>query len=239
MDGSVSNVSDIRASHAVSARALWAAVDVAKKGGISTAALLEGLSFDEVGIRRLRYVDWSDYVTVVERVEELAGGPEACARLLERQYHQVLPELQALARAFIAPKALVRVIIEVINPKVFHPVECRYEDLGGDCIRVRSWLRPGARPCAAFFRGSLGACRGMTRHLGLPAAELLTGNVGPRSGSYDLLLPPSRTIAARVTDRYRSIPSSVVKVVLGYKNGKPESAIVGRVAERPSDEPQD
>jgi len=218
-----------RGAYEVWARVVWAAIDVAEQGGLRTDALYEGLPFDARSVRRLRHVDWIDYCVIVERIETLAGGPEGCERLLSESYHDAIPELRAVARAFVGPKALMRLVTEVITPIMFPALEFRFEDLRGDRARVSCSCRPRARACLPFFAATRGGMRGLPQHLGLPPAEILDSVVTPERGSYEFRLPPSQTIAARVRRSARARKSgALVRLVLGYDDdGAPLGAAFG------------
>jgi DNA-binding CsgD family transcriptional regulator len=208
----------VERTYEVWARMVWAAIDVLDRAGLDTRRLYDGLPFDAVSLRKMRRVDWAHYCVIVERFEALAGGPEGCEALLNESYHASFPEVQALARAFVPPKELVRVLIGAFNPILFPFMVHRFEILAGDRVRITHMLPSDARPCLAWFRGSAGAARGMPRHLGLPSAELLRADVGPSHGHYELRLPPSRTLAARA----RRV---AIRIVLGYDDdGTPLTA---------------
>jgi DNA-binding CsgD family transcriptional regulator len=200
--------------HEISARGLVVSVDAAERGGISGAELLHGLPFDATTLRRMRRVRWDDYVVVVERLEELAGGPERLQQLLEDTYHQVIPEIRWAAGVLLGPKALLSFVIEVIDPIVFTPIMFELEDLGPDRVRVAMRLRPGARPCLAWFSGTIGALRGFSRHLELPPAEV-AADIGAEHGVYDILLPPSRSAAAVLGRKARDVLDRTIARVIG------------------------
>lgn len=203
------------------ASVLWTAVDLAERGGLPAQPLLEGLPFDKKTYRRLGRVDWIDYCTVVERIEEQAGGPEACERLLASSLHVVATPLSALARAVISPKDFYRAYAKVIAPILLPPLRMDYEDLGGDDVRVSVTFRPGARSCLAWCHASTGAVRGFTQHLGLPQATILHTDVGPRHGSWKLRVPPSQTLRATLGKR-------AATALLGYdETGNEVTAYVG------------
>jgi len=215
-----------RGTYHVWARIVWAAIDLAERGGLATDSLYDELAFDAVTVRKLRHVDWVDYCTIVERIEALAGGPDGCEQLLADHYHDAFPEIRALVRSVMPPKALLRFIVEFVDPIIFPPIKIAVDDLDEDRVRVKLELRPGARSCLAFFRGSTGALRGLPRHLGLDPAEVLHADLNPRFGSWDLRLPPSDTLAARVRRAARA--PGVIRVILGYDEaGDPLSASFG------------
>ncbi|HTR56345.1 MAG TPA: LuxR C-terminal-related transcriptional regulator, partial [Kofleriaceae bacterium] len=201
----------------------WAALGLHDEVGVSIADLLEGLPFDEAGLRRRR-VAWNDYCTIVERLAEAAGSMTELEDVLCATYHKALPELRMLAGALVAPKAMYRFTFEVIDPIFIPPVDFRYEDRG-DTIHLEAWLRPGARPCAAWFHGSTGAIRGMPAHLDLAPAEIVAADVGPDHGVWDVRLPASRTVLDRARTTARRL---TLRFVLGTDpDGTPVTATIG------------
>ena len=195
-------------THEVWARVAWAMVELGREVDASPAALLAGLPFDEHTMLRQRRVAWADYCTIVERLTEAAGGLAEVEDLAVGRYHSVLPEIRAMLGAVVDPRLLYRFVIDVIDPIAFPPAAFIYEDLGDDRIHVGIHLRPGARPCEAWFAGNTGALRGLTAHMGLPPAELISCDVGAAHGTWEVRLPPSRTITRRVR-------SLVMRIVLG------------------------
>jgi DNA-binding CsgD family transcriptional regulator len=183
------------ARYEVWARVVRAAIDLAVSGGVSAADLTRGLPFDVDQLRSVRRVAWDDYSIIVDRMEVELGGPEALDHLLANGYHQVLPEIRAVAGALVSPKLLTSFVLEVVDPVAFGGVDCQYEDLGPDRVRSTWRLRPGARPSATWFRGNAAAFRGMPKHLGLPEAEVIA-ETSSTHGVYDIRLPASATLAA-------------------------------------------
>ncbi|HUJ62381.1 MAG TPA: helix-turn-helix transcriptional regulator [Kofleriaceae bacterium] len=213
------------ADHEVWARTAWAAVDVSRALGLAPDAVLAGLPYDDAALRRRKRVAWDDYCTIVEHIAAAAGGPRELDDLLAASYHQVAPELRALAGSLVSPRAFVHFVVDVLDPLWFPPVAFTFEDLGGDVVRIRNTLRPGARPCEAFFQGSTGAIRGVTAHLDLPLAEVLSAEIGPTHGVWELRLPASRTLVARARAAARRL---VAQTVLGSEpDGTPIAATVG------------
>lgn len=202
-------------------------IDMAAAAGLPTEALVDGL-FDATRLRRMGRVDWDVFCVIVERIEALAGGPDALARLAEGHWANAVPELRPIARAAVSPKTLVRFTWDVVDPIVYSAVEVQTEDLGTDRLRVRCWLRPGARPCRAFFAGNVGAIRGMTQHLDLPPIDV-DAVIGADHGRYDATLPPSRTLAARAERASRDALEKIsARITLGHSSdGTPVIVTMG------------
>lgn len=184
--------------HEVSAVVVRAALGAAKEAGLPVEELVAGLPFDAESLRHLRRVAWDDYATIAERMEAACGSPERLERLLSDGYHSSWPpEIRSLLGAFVTPRRLARFMLTVANPRMFRCVDVRYEESGNDRIRVAFQLRPGARPCLAWFRGSVGAFRGLPHHLGLPEAEVDIVELTGTTLDCRVRFPPSRSIGTR------------------------------------------
>jgi DNA-binding CsgD family transcriptional regulator len=205
-----------------------AAAETAARGGLPVDRLFDGLPFDVESARRLWMVSWDDYATLVERFEELAGGPEATRELLKSSYHAALPEVRKLAGALISPKALSLFLMQVVDPFAFEAVSWNTQDLGPNHLRFRVSVRPGLRPCLAFFNGSIGSLAGVPCHLGLPAAEV-EADISPTNGTYDVRLPESATVLANGGRVARDL---IVRFLpeLGILNGDAANDVNGRDA---------
>jgi len=207
--------------HEIWARVAWAAVDLSRELGVTADSLLVELPYDAAELRRRKRVAWADYCAIVERIGEAAGGMTELEDLLADSYHHVVPELRSLASVLIPPRAFVRFVIDVLDPVLFPPLEMVYEELDDDRLRIGALLRPGARPCEAYFRGSIGALRGLTAHLDLPMSELSNIDVGPDRSICDVRLPASRTLVSRAR-------RLVVRFVLGVeRDGTDVAATLG------------
>lgn len=199
------------------ARVVWASVDVVARAGLPVEPLFEGLPFDAKSVRAMDRVSWDDYCAIVEAVERVAGGPDACAALLATSYHQVLPEVRHIAGAIASPRQLLRFTTEVMMRVLTPPIHGHIVDLGRDEVRIDVHIAPGARACAAYLRGSRGAIAGIPGHLGLPPAKVEARvHESGREATYLVTLPPSRTVAARVSRRVKRFVSWVA---LGRDDG--------------------
>ncbi len=204
--------------HEVWARTVQAAVDLAKLHDLPADGLFDGLPFDAQSLARQKRVAWDDYCLLIERIAERAAG--GLEDLLEAGYHQVFPELRALAGAVIGPKQLYWFITEVGNPLMWPPIAHHFEDLVGSRVRISAHLREGARPCEPLFRGSTGGWRGLSRLLGLPSAKVTAADITGDHGIWDVELPASQTLASRA----KRAMSLALRVVLGRDHDGSEIA---------------
>lgn len=198
--------------HEIWARAAWAAIQLGERAGLPREELCRGLPWTTRSVRTLKRVRWEDYCGLIENVARLTG--DGLEDLLESSYHDVFPELRKAFGLLVDSKRFVRFVVTIGNPLLFTPVVHEFEDLGGRHVRITARLRPGARPCEPFFRGSIGAWRGLPRHLDMPPAQV-TADISGTHGIYDLILPPDRTVVARVKSGARSRLDSFVRMVLG------------------------
>lgn len=215
----------LRDDHEVWAHVPLANLKLHEEAGTTVERLLEGLPFDEAGLRRRKRVAWSDHATICERLAEAAGGLRELEDLVAGSYHQVTPEIRSIAAAVVSPAAFYRFVLEVLHPIIIPPVAIALEDLGDNRIRVAARLHAGARPSEAYFHGSTGALRAFSAHLGLPTATVLSAEISPSHGLWDLELPPARTLLRRA---YRRAQRLMLSLQLGSEpDGTPVSVILG------------
>lgn len=196
--------------HEVWARVAWAAVDLSRVLGVSPDRLLVDLPYDAAELRRKKRIPWADYCAICERVGETAGGLAELEELLADGYHGVLPEMRAVAGALVGPRTFMHFVLDVLDPLVFPVMAFSCEDLPDGRLRVSQKLHAGARKCEAFFRGSIGALRGLTAHLDLPMAEVEVCEIGPDRLISHVRLPASRTLAHRAQAAARRLAARVV-----------------------------
>ena len=187
----------LRDEHEVWARVPLANIALHQEAGTTVARLLEGLPFDEAALCRRKRVSWSDHATICERLAEAVGGLRELEDLVAGTYHRVTPEMRSLAAAVISPTVFYRFVLEVLNPIIVPPVALALDDLGDSKVRVTSRLHAGARPSDAFFHGATGALRSFSAHLDLPLAKVLSSDIGPTHGVWELELPRGRTLVHR------------------------------------------
>jgi DNA-binding CsgD family transcriptional regulator len=208
------------------AQQLQRMLELAQRNGLAMAPLVEGMPFDAVSVRRLKWVAWDDFCRFCERFESQAGGPEAAQRLLENAFERLAPEMTMLAAALMSPKALYQFVFEVLHPIMLPPLEFTYTDLGVDHLRIVSRVRPEFRPCPALMRLSTGAMRGLTRCLGMPSARV-EADLDGREITFEVHVPPSRTIPARLRRSSRAAIDRVLGLILLGDGGDNDGTALG------------
>jgi DNA-binding CsgD family transcriptional regulator len=196
-----------------------AAAEMAAAAGVSMSAVFAGLPFDAAGLRRLDRVTWDEYCVLLERIEEQVGGPAAMDELVERSYLGSFHELRQVLSTIVSPRHLMWFLNDVVAAFMFPAVATHYEDRGENRARLSVHLHPGARPCATFFRGNAAGLRGVPRHLGLPPARV-RARTSPTHGIYDIGLPASRTLTARLGRATRAAFARVTgQLLFGFGDG--------------------
>lgn len=224
----------MRASYDVSSREVWAIVRMFERAALPVEPLFEGLTFQRVQLRDRSRVSWDDFVTFSDNALVIAGDPETLADIFESSYHEVMPELRLLARAFVDASTFTRFVLEVLNPLAWSSCTWKCEDLGDGELRVTCRLHPGARPNVVFFQACLGALRGAPRHLGLPPARILSSRLEPTRATYDVRMPPSQTLVARGRRLSHSLLGRVTAhLVFGHEDvDEGIDAFEGRIEDR-------
>jgi DNA-binding CsgD family transcriptional regulator len=212
--------------HDVSPLVVRSALDVAASAGLSVDELLAGLPFDAVSLRKTKRVAWDDYATITERIEEACGSPDALQDLVASAYHRAWPpQLQTLLRAFVSPIGLAYFMATVLNPPMMRFKTHGFERLGPKRARFTSTLLPGARPCLAWFRASVGAIRGVPEHLGLGEADVEIEELTPKSLVCTADFPPSRALLGRSSAKLREVAAFVAMTLGNETRAQNERAV--------------
>jgi DNA-binding CsgD family transcriptional regulator len=187
---------------------------LASSAGLALEPLVEGLPFDVASIDHMRNVSWDDYCTVVERFEDACGGPEGHVATTAKHHRAILaPELRRLMSAIISPEALLGLVIRTLCPHSFPTVDFDYARRPDGRFVVSGHLRATARPCEAWFRGSVPYMQHITEHLGLPPSEVEILELTDRSLVFLIRLPRSRTVVARAENGARTAFSASLRVM--------------------------
>jgi DNA-binding CsgD family transcriptional regulator len=177
--------------------AVQMALAVAARRGIARARLLRGLSIaGRVGSRDVP-VSWDAYVTVIDRLGDALGSDAALAEAAG-DLPAVTPQISAFAAFFVSPHRFGRFLAQVLDPRIWPCMRVTYDELGDDLARVVHSVPSHYREGRSVFVAAAGAWQTTPCRLGLPPAELVAADIGPRRGEYVLRLPKSATVTARM-----------------------------------------
>jgi DNA-binding CsgD family transcriptional regulator len=200
----------------------------ARLANLDLRLLTRGLPFDEATLAAARWIDWDDYCTMLERLEEACGGAEAIEQLCAE--HVAFREVKALAGAFLSPNQLYAFLFRVLDPLCFPAMQFGYRELGDGRLRIDAEVKPHLRGCLALMRGSVGALRAVPTHLGLPLAEV-EAELDARRTVYLVRPPQSQTILARARRRTRTALDSMT-ALLGELTSEPIEAVAASAGPR-------
>ncbi|HEX4622378.1 MAG TPA: ATP-binding protein, partial [Myxococcaceae bacterium] len=158
----------------VSARVLHFYVEAARGRGIPREQLFEGLpQLDAVWAGHRRWYDWEVHVRLLERFEELLGGPNAAEDVARGGYGAtVSAPLRALVAFWGDPSFLYRAGFTWFAQWLYRHIRFDYREASTGTLEVDLTLPERYRSSLAFFRMWRGTLRSAPRLLGFPDSEV-------------------------------------------------------------------
>ncbi len=162
---------------------------------------------DQTG-RVTQPVEWSDFADFMKRLEHHVGGPEGLEACGER-VGEFKPAwaLLGLVGFSASPNLLYRTASLWALRRAIPGIETRIKNVHPNRLEIRVRLKDGLRPCPQLFHLATGAARALPRILGMCDA-VVSAKVGDFEAQYQITVPPSRTIWARVTCVFRTLFSA-------------------------------
>ncbi len=186
----------LEAMKEVSGKLLGLFARAAEHVGFDQRTLFEGLPL-RAGEDPDR-VDWDAFCTLNERLRAVCG-----ARVTLDELGELLFEVPRMKRVCAAvqlvasPGMLYWASHMWAAPASIRNVDCQFEALSPDTLRLTASIREPYRDLPELFVINLGAMRAMPRLLGLPDARVEM-DLRPRVAVYTVFLPPSLTVWARL-----------------------------------------
>lgn len=220
----------------VSVRMVHFLRDLARTSGVDEAALLEGLpSIVTASDTQPDWIDWDDFVEVIERFERMVGGPEGVGRAMRDAAPSAYPELRAFASVFVRPIPAFRFVMTRLMKTMYRHIGIdKIEDLGGDRIRWTQSIPGPYRASEAFHRGTISMVEIFPRHLDLPEARVEHVTITPRDAEFVVQFPAVDPLALRGAHAVSSA-ASVLAVqldeafskIIDTLRGKPDGGVRG------------
>ena len=162
---------------------------------------------DEAG-RVTGSIEWVDFVDFMKRLEHHVGGPEGLEACGER-VSELKPArtLQSLVGFSASPYSLYRAASLWALRRAIPGVETRIKEVQPNRLEIRVRLKDGLRPCPQLFHLATGGARALPRILGMCDA-VVSARVGDSEAQYQITVPPSRTLWARVTRIFQTLFSA-------------------------------
>ena len=165
------------------------------------------ISVDETG-RVTRSVEWTDFAAFMKRLENFVDGPEGLEACGER-IAELRPArtLQSLVGFSASPYLLYRAASHWALRRALPGLETTVEELQPNQLEARIRIKDGLRPCPQLFHFATGVTRGLPRILGMPDAVVIA-EVGDFEARYQITVPPSRTLWARISRVFQTLFSA-------------------------------
>jgi len=220
----------------VSVRMIHFVRDLARVSGVDESALFEGLAsvLPVAGVEP-DWIDWNDFIEVLERFERISGGPEGVGRAMRAAAPIAYPELRAFASVFVLPIPAFRfVMTKLMRTNYRHIAIETIEELGGDRIRWTQSIPEPHRASEAFHRGTVSLVEIFPRHLDLAEARVESAIITAREASFVVQFPVVEPLSTR-SARAVSSAASVLAVQLDHAfstiietlRGRPEGPLRG------------
>lgn len=220
----------------VSVRMLHFSRDLARAAGVDEGALVAGLtSVLPVAGKEPDWIDWDDFVEVIERFERMVGGPAGVGRAMRDAVPIAYPELRAFASVFVHPIPSFRFVMTRLMRTMYRNIGVEtIEDLGNDRVRWTQTIPEPYRPSEAFHNGTVAMVELFPRHLDLPEATIEHVRITPREADFVVQFPRVDPLAMR-SARAVSSAANVLAVqldeafsrIIETMRGKSEGGVSG------------
>jgi DNA-binding CsgD family transcriptional regulator len=213
----------------VSVRMLHFLRDLARSSGVDERSLVDGLtSVLPVDGKEPDWIDWDDFVEVIERFERMTGGPEGVGRAMREATPTAYPELRAFASVFVLPIPAFRFVMTRLMQTMYRHIAIEtIEDVGEGRIRWTQTIPEPYRASEAFHRGTIPMVEIFPRHLDLPEATVERVTITPREAEFLVQFPAVDPLATR-SARAVSSAASVLAIQLDDAFSRIIEALRGR-----------
>ena len=176
---------------------------------IDTAPLTDGLDFPtNESHPPSKVVPWDDFATLLERLEDRVAGPIGLERVGEHVGElKPIPILRRLAGLTAQPSLLYRAGQRWALRRALPILVTSIDNLAPDRLRITCAVPLPLRTCPQLFHLGTGALRALPQSLDLPASHVHT-KIDSRRVEYEILLPPSGSVRARLRRAHRAFFSS-------------------------------
>lgn len=205
-------------------------LDLAKAAGIDARALTAGLrSIAPPGEEQSSWIDWDDFIELIERFERMAGGPEAVGRAMRAALPVAYAELRAMTAVFVRPIPFFSFVMTRMMRAMYRHMEVsEIERLGDDRVRWTQTIPEPYRASEAFHRGTVSLVEVFPRHLELPEATIEHVTMSPRTAEIVARFPPAPSLGGAVSsainilaDQLESAFATIGERIRSPEHGRP------------------
>lgn len=179
--------------------------------GVSRERIAEGTRLDVARLGDPRgTTDWTTLVALVNRIYELVDHDPVRMRDIGRRMARAPAwgAVRAVGRNLLSPRALYEFTFRWVAPASFPLLVPNLEFTSGRHMRIRAEIPTLYPPCEGFFHLSQGCIVALSQAVGHGAVGVVESHVTARTFDLTLVLPPSRSMLARVTRRVRAAVES-------------------------------
>lgn len=175
-----------------------------RRGFLRVAPLLEGLPVTRAQLEdERRRVSWDVWASICERAFAQMGGDPSRLAAAGRLVVETGPGgfagyLGPVVGAITSAEDMYRLITRWGAPSIYRSMTFALERLPDGRLRSTARIKPGYRPCEAWFRLATGALEALPRFIGQPDAIVELETVGPMMATYLVTPPPVRTVGGRL-----------------------------------------
>ena len=161
----------------------------------------------EVFLNTKERIDWDKACIVMRNGCALLGGPEKAAHEWSKQFgqHKDLLYISRVAGLLASPYLLFRLGAEWFSPLTVRNIQFKLERLSVHRLRLTVRIPDTDQDSPEYFWLTYGAVPVTTTFIGLPPSKV-TMQMSERCGIYEIEMPASKTIPARVLALTRLVP---------------------------------
>ncbi len=198
----------------VSCRAFSYFTVAAERGLLDLPRLLAGLPITQTELENPRHrVDWDIWAELCDRAaEQLGHDPRRLAEsgvlVSETGERGFAGYVAPVASLFASTEGMFDIVTRWGGPSLYRSHTFELERLPKHKLRWRVRLRPGYRPCLAWFQMTPGALQAFPRMLGQPDTVFVTETITATEASFIITDTTSRTLGSRVRRTWAALRSS-------------------------------
>lgn len=144
------------------------------------------------------WVSWDDYLTMIDRLTEVVGGPEGIGRGMRATLDTAYSELRALAGFFAGPVPFFSFVTHHLMRELCTGAIGHVDVIGENRLRLRYTIPDAFRGSVNYHHGTIALVEVFPTHFGLPEAKVEVVSMTERAVELIADFPPV-TRATKVT----------------------------------------
>ena len=181
-------------------------VELGSIHGIPVEQLTAGVSAAPALLRReRRWYDWDEHVNLIERFQELLGGPDRLDDAIRLgAYRRVIRPFSAVVSYLTTARGVFWAGAKWFAPSLYRHLRFDFDDLPNGAFRCGVEIPDGYRDSPTFLRLWREVMRTAPVQIGLPEVDVEMALL-PRRGEYTVRMPPARNVGVRLTSWLKAV----------------------------------